>query len=661
MNDQDNGYITRLNTGNEFISLPDVLSANAGVQAIGFVYEAFRACIELHGSEECPLLSPILQADGIDLFESGNIHSQYVSYWIPRFTISNPVVSAELVVFAPLDRRGFVYTTTVHNTSASSVKIKAGWQGCWKFTYHAANLSKLMAGAKYACVSNHKLDMRVPVLEYRGHVPLFALALMPEEPMSASIGDQISCSEIIDPQTDFKADPGEPLHYQLTNEFTLAPGEQRSLAVYVGLGLEEVSAIATAEEMKLQGWKQMLKSLKSWLDACTIDCDDDRLKWLVNINSFYNYFYSQAITLDTEELTVVSARSAKNESCASYRDRDALLWSIPAILQVNWSQARRMLLHGFTTQLPNVGVRSRYINGVVLEPGMQLDQLCAPIHALRYYVQVTGDMSVLFDRRVQHGINTIQQNLAALRHPKVQLFETLLLPSGKLAKLPYVCYSNVMVWKALKDLEWLYGRIRDFDRSLEAGELAERIRTAIFHNFVVNGPFGKMFAQSIDLEGNYELGDDPAGSLQLLAYLEFCPPDDPVYRATVEWIHSEHNSNKNGARYRFPSSCNGEGPSLISIINELLTENTKEAAVDFLKTARLDDGIACETVDEASGAALRGKAHASLAGYLAFALSTALQMKLPETAQVPLSQRPSEVLYQPPPPEAGWTPKKARL
>ncbi|MGQ9455290.1 MAG: glycoside hydrolase family 125 protein [Armatimonadota bacterium] len=660
MNNRDNVRINRLNTGNEFVSLPDVLSSNAGVQTVGFVYEAFRACIELHGSEECPLLYPILQVDGADLFENGNIQSSYLSYWIPEFTISNSLVSVELVVFAPLDRRGFAYATTVHNTSASPVKIKLGWHGCWKFTYHAANLSKLMAGAKHACVSNYQLGMKVPVLEYRGHVPLFALAIMPEEPMSVSIGDQTSCSEITELPADFKTNPGEPLYYKLMDEFTLAPDEQRSLAVYVGLGLEEISAIATAEEMKLQGWKQMLESLKSWLDARTIECEDDRLKWLVNVNSFYNYFYSQAITLDTEELTVVSARSAKNESCASYRDRDALLWSIPAVLQVNWSQARRMLLHGFTTQLPNVGVRSRYINGVVLEPGMQLDQLCAPIHALRYYVQVTGDMSVLFDQRVQHGINTIQQTLAALRHPKVQLFETLLLPSGKLSKLPYVCYSNVMVWKALKDLEWLYGIIRDFDRSLEAGELADRIQVAVLQNFVVNGPFGKMFAQCIDLEGNYELGDDPAGSLQLLVYYEFCPPNDPVYRATVEWIHSEHNPNTNGTKSQFPSSCNGKGPSLASIINELLTENSK-AAVDFLKTARLDDGIACETIDEASGSALRGKAHASLAGYLAFALSTALQMKLPETAQVSQSQRPSEVLYQPPPPEAGWTPKKARL
>ena len=40
---------------------------------------------------------------------------------------------------------------------------------------------------------------------------------------------------------------------------------------------------------------------------------------------------------------------------------------------------------------------------------------------------------------------------------------------------------------------------------------------------------GDRFALSVDLEGNYELGDDPTGSLELLTYYEFCSPDEAVY------------------------------------------------------------------------------------------------------------------------------------
>ncbi|MGB9620607.1 MAG: hypothetical protein ACPL7K_09365, partial [Armatimonadota bacterium] len=369
---------------------------------------------------------------------------------------------------------------------------------------------------KHACISSYLPG--VPVVEYRGHTPLFAIALVPEEVVRASVNEGEGNAGVDRSGNSLIAQPGVPLYFALVDEYTLAPGERKDLPVYVGMGLEEVSAIASAQELRVQGWNRMLASLKSWLDARTIDCPDEYFKHLTNVNSFYNYFYSQAVALDTEELTVLSARSAKNESCASYRDTDALLWSMPAVLQVNWSQARKMLVHAFTTQIANVGVHSRYISGTVLEPGVQLDQLCAPIRALDCYVRVTGDMSILFDRRVQQGINTIQQTLAAQRHPEVELFETLLLPSGEPSRFPYVCYSNVMVWRALRDAARLYDRIRDLDRAMEAGELAERVHAAIMGNFVVEGPFGKMFARSIDLDGQFELGDDPAGSLEMLAY-----------------------------------------------------------------------------------------------------------------------------------------------
>ncbi|MCX8052184.1 MAG: glycoside hydrolase family 125 protein [Armatimonadetes bacterium] len=650
--------IERLSTGNEFISISDISTSTAGISRVGFVYEGFRACIELHGTPKCPLLRPTVSIDGEETFDT-EINSDLVSYWIPKFDVCRSSIRASALVFAPMDRRGFVCALRIENTSDRSVKLKAGWRGCWASTYYAANLPKPMAGVKHGSISSYRPG--VPVVEYRGHTPLFAMAIVPQEVVPAEVSDSEGHVAAEWSAETLSATPGVPLYFALIDEYTLAAGEQRDVPVYVGFGLEEVSAIASAEELRLQGWERTLSSLKAWLDARTIECEDEFFKRLVNVNSFYSYFYSQAVALDTEEMTIVTARSSSNEFCGTYRDRDALLWSFPAVLQVSWSQARKMLIHALTTQLANVGVRSRYINGVVLEPGLQLDQLCAPIHALDKYVQVTGDMSVLFDRRVQHGINIIQQTLAAQRHPEVELFETLLLPSGEPSRFPYVCYSNVMVWRALRDAARLYDRIRDLDRAMEAGQLADRIRAAILANFVVDGPFGKMFARAIDLEGNFELGDDPAGSLQMLAYLEFCTADDPVYRKTVQWIYSEHNPFSNcAATFAQPSACGGPGPSVLSVVNELLI-GRKEAALDFLERAKLDDGIACESVDQTTGRAISGKAHAAIAGYLAYGLRTALNLELPETAEVPQRRRPSEVLYQPPPPEAAQIPKKARL
>ncbi|MCE5197549.1 MAG: glycoside hydrolase family 125 protein [Armatimonadota bacterium] len=632
-----------LNTGNEYVSLPGISTATAGIERVGFVHEGFRGVVEIHGAENCPLLKPTVQVDGDELFEE-QTQAELISYWIPRFRVSSPRITATSLVVAPIERRGYVSVLTIENTSDHDVTVKAGWKGCWKSCFHTANLSKQMLGAKYAYISNWKPG--VPIVEYRGNTPLFAFALLSPDISTAKIVGQ---ENITEGSGDYvKAGVDVPVYYEVTDEYVLQPGETRHMPMYIGLGMEEVSAIASAEELRLQTWDRLLANLKSWLDKHIIECDDPHFKRVMNINSFYNYFYSQAIALDTEELVISTSRSSSNDWCAAYWDRDAMRWSLPAVLQINWAQARKMLIYAFTKQLPNVGMHSRFINGKVLQPGFQLDQLCAPIRALDLYVDLTGDMSVLFDRRVQGGVNTIQQILAAQRHPEVALFETLLLPSGAPSRLPYECFSNMLVWRVLLDVARIYDRIRDIDRSDDAKRLAISVKNAITEHFIVEGPFGRMFARSVDLQGEYEMGDDPAGSLQLMTYFGFCTPNDPVYKNTVQWIHSEHNPH---------SGC--EGSSLLSVVNDLLT-GRKEQALDFLRRAGLDDGIACESVDCETGQAISGLAFASCAGYLAFGLRYALNALCPPTALVDEKRRPSETLYQPPP-EMSHDTRKARM
>ncbi|MHB9038646.1 MAG: glycoside hydrolase family 125 protein [Armatimonadota bacterium] len=650
--------IKRLSTGNEYVSIPDIATENAGVQCIGFVHRGFRASIELHGSSEFPLLKPVVEVDGEELFD-GNVQHDLTSFWIPSFEVTSPRLKAAAVVFAPLERRGFACVLTLQNTSDSELKIRAGFKGCWESSYHTANLSKQMSGTKFASISSWRPG--VPIIEFRGHTPLFAMALVSQDAIPATITDpdqHVQTTEWTGESISTKA--GSPICYELIDEYVLKPGQKLDVPVYVGIGLEEVSAIASAEELRLQGWNRMLASLRKWLDKHTVQCEDAYFKRMMNVNSFYNYFLSQATALDTEELILTTSRSSRNDWCASYCDRDAMRWSLPAVLQINWAQARKMLTYAFTTQLSNVGIRSRFIDGIVLEPGLQLDQLCAPIRALDMYVEVTGDMSVLFDRRVQTGVNTIQQILAAQRHPEVVLFETLLLPSGEASIYPYVCFSNVLVWRSLLDIGRIYDRIRDIDRAEEANRLAAQIKTAILDHFIVDGPLGRMYAREIDLNGNHQLGDDPIGSLQLMSYFGFCSQNDQIYKNTVNWIHSEHNTlSGKGNPFEAPLDHDGVGPSVVSVIIDLLTGRT-EQALDFLKRAELDDGIACATVDHETGRAIGGMAFASCAGYLAFGLRAALNAVSPQTGLVEQKKRPSEALYHPPP-ETRQDTRKARM
>ena len=637
----------RFSTGNEHISIPDVSTTTGGIESAGFMHKGFRACVEMHGSDDIPLLRPVVEVDGKEL-ETSHMHGELLSYWIPRFTIPNAELTATATVFAPLDRRGFVCALELENLSSSALHLRAGWRGCWQSSYVASSLSRPMSGTKYANISSRRAA--TPVIEFRGNTPLFAMALLAGQTMSARIWSNEGSAEISERTADgISAQADSPVCYELMGDFVLDPSEKRTLAVYVGIGLEEVSAVASAGEMQLQGWEQMLASLVAWLDKHVIEADDEALKRLMNVNSFYNYFYAQAITLDSEALALTCARSLTSDLCATYRDRDAMRWSLPAVLQINWAQARKMLIYAFTTQLPNVGTRSRFIDGISMEPGLGLDQLCSPLRALQMYLEITGDMSILFDRRMQTAVNTIKDILMVQRNAQTMLFETLLTPSGEVSKYPYVCFSNVLAWRILLDLGSLYDRIRDMDRVDEAVAISNKTRAAIQKHFVVKGPLGDMFARSVDLNGNFELGDDIHGSLKLLSYLGFCSPDDGLYTNTVAWINSEHNPNR-------------EPPDRVSIpgaINDLLSGHRPEA-LDFLRRAELDDGIACEWVDPTKGSAIAGKANAACAGYLAFGLRLALGAVLPDAAAVQKQRRPTGTLYQPPP-EMDQESKKARV
>lgn len=638
----------RLTTGNEYISISDIAAETGAVMSVGFMHSGFRACVELHGSDDYPLLKPVVEVNGEEI-PTRSLQRETISYWIPRFHIPTPELTITSTIFAPLDRRGFVYMLSLENTTDADLKVHAGWKGCWKSSCHAARLIRQMAGAKYGSISSWQEG--IPVMEFRGHTPLFSMAVVPGEQMPAKVWNaEEPCNEQNSEHGFTQSE--SPIYYELLDDYTLARGEKKTLAVYIGFGQEEVSALASAQDLQLHGWERLLAGLISWLDKHTIDTDDRYLKNMMNMNSFYNYFYSQAVTLDKEELVIMAARSSESSSCAAYRDRDAMRWSLPAIIQINWAQARKMLIYAFTKQLPNVGLHSRFIDGTALEPGLQLDQLCSPIRALHTYVQLTGDMSILFDRRVQTGVNTIKDILVVQRHPDHTLFETLLLPSGKPSKYPYVCYSNVFTWRVLLDLAALYDRIRDIDRTDEAMSLSVKLKASILEHFIVEGAFGQMFARGVDIDGNYELGDDPEGSLLLLTYFGFCSPDDPVYKNTVEWIHSDHNPDS--------VSRNREaGVPVLSILNDLFTSEKKDA-LEFLRRAELDDGIACEYADPNTGRVVSGRAYASCAGYLAYGLRIAINGTLPEAASLRPQSRPSGTLYQLPP-DTDQGSKKARL
>ncbi|MCX6344858.1 MAG: hypothetical protein NT018_07270, partial [Armatimonadetes bacterium] len=318
--------IKQLVTGNEFVSISDIATSGGGIGKVGFLHKGFRACVEMRGSEDLPLLKPTVTVDDVEIF-AGGLESELLSYWIPQFTAKSEKITVRASVFAPLERRGFVCLLILRNNTQSTVKIKAGWEGCWKSSHVTANISRDLNGTKHGSVSSWKEG--VPVIEFRGQTPMFAIALLSQEVTPSEIWDGDGQARIMNWTKEcISAPSGKAIHYRVADAYALQANEEITIPLYVGIGLEEVSAVASAHELRLQGWSRTFQHTREWLDNHAIECDDPYFNWLININSFFNYFYSQGITLDTEEVIMTTSRNSLNEHCGAYMDRDAMRWSL---------------------------------------------------------------------------------------------------------------------------------------------------------------------------------------------------------------------------------------------------------------------------------------------------------------------------------------------
>lgn len=221
---------------------------------------------------------------------------------------------------------------------------------------------------------------------------------------------------------------------------------------------------------------------------------------------------------------------------------------------------------------------------------------------------------------MEEGVAEILGRLAEKRHPAVALYETFLQPTDDERVYPYLTYDNVLVWRGLRAAARFY--------SAHTGQVAEAeaVRAAIRTHCVKTDADGApYFAWSVDLQGHSDVYDEPPGSLQLLPLWGFCDAEDPVYQNTVRQIRAP------GYAYSFAGSPIAEigcphapHPWLLSVANSLLCGRV-EHSVEILRRVQMDNGIACESVDEVTGECTTGEAFATCAGFLCYALRTALE------------------------------------
>jgi hypothetical protein len=150
--------------------------------------------------------------------------------------------------------------------------------------------------------------------------------------------------------------------------------------------------------------------------------------------------------------------------------------------------------------------------------------------------------------------------------------------------------------------------------------VSEKIRAAIWSHLVCDTPKGRQFVWASDLKENKQLGREPAGCLQLLPYWGFCEASEPAWRNTAASLHGAEGSwGFGGAPFAELACPSAPHPWPLAVASSLLSGRRDEAR-EWLKKAPMDSRLACQTVNEKTGACASGPAWASAAGFLAWAL-----------------------------------------
>lgn len=569
-------------TGNDFIAVPDISDTGA-IRSINVLSMKEKGLIELKGD---PFITPSIYIDGKI---AGAVSFIYREYWIPEFRFSCGKADVVLTILTPHGHKGFCMAFSVTSRTDDQIDAEIRFGVNLSHLVHTVNESKEIEVGKKVRKSSWEDDFMIETF----------------------IGTPFLCFAAMGENASSKTGSDNGFTYVFSNQLTA--GGQYTGCMYFGIAFEEVGAVTVCRELLRWGYDRLLMQSVKYIGEHTVRCEDPAYSELLNRNLLFAMHYSLGITFDSEELVCITSRSPHYYVSAAYWDRDSLLWSFPAIARIDISLARRVLDYVVQRQARNTGVHSRYIDGSVLEPGFELDELVSPVIALDTYLGNGGDRSILEEREVMKLIDKILSELEKWKDEKTGLYATFLQPTDDMAHYSFLLYDNALVIKAFRILATLFS-------APSYAHDADVLHEQCMKYFNVEGEY----VWAVDGNGNYDIYDEPPGSLILLPYYGFCTVDDPAYGKTVERINdASYEYSFSGCSFAAVGCAHAPHPWVLSLINEFKVFRSPDA-LDKLLKAPMDERIACESIDENTGEVATGRAFATCAGFLACALMEAL-------------------------------------
>ena len=311
-----------------------------------------------------------------------------------------------------------------------------------------------------------------------------------------------------------------------------------------------------------------------------------------------------------------------------------MLWSFPGLLDIDVPVAREALDYALTVQLRNTGTHSRFIDGIVLEDGYELDEGVAPIIALNGYITKTGDQRFLEAHR--EAFTSLIDRLQEHFDESTGLYSTLQDAQDQYRKQQFSTYDNVLVWKAFIAAAGLFERLHDSASQKEMLRRAGDLHAAILRTCIsaqAPGATGSILVSATDGK-NPIYGDVPPGSLMKLPTLGFISEDDPLFVQTFAWLHSPSYSYSYADHpYGLPGSYRLPFTTSWSVADHLGLKLGQDRALRILRGSAWDAGIISEGLDARTGIVDHdGRAFATAAGYMAHAIceSFCTDVRLPK-------------------------------
>ena len=568
-------------TGNHHVSVPNI-AVDGGILSISHLSRQGNALVEYTGA---PLLRLYLNDEALSAKSA-----EYICDFIPNFHAEAGDVSVKWQIFAPEKIRGFVFRVSLKSARAQPAKIAL----CFTPTQLRQSIFR---SRPLSAQSHFELDewTGAAVASYTSGFGVTALA------MSGEMGFAASAEEGL---------------LEVVQTVELLPNATKTLEFFISLGAEADGASLANMDMRRRA-DTMFEKHTALLEKRHRSIPDSILEQRLNLNLNFCYYFSMGYPLDGNELMLMTSKSSRYYVSGAYWSRDSMLWAFPAILRVDENIALKMLLAAFTTYLKFGAHHALYLNGASLYPGFELDELVAPLIALRRYVNVTGSADVFSMPQIRQGVEFTLDELGRWYDLETGLYRTELNPSDDPVQAPCLIYNNVLVLEALR---FCNGRFGDFETKVS------ELEKALNEHAIMDVEDVRIYAWAVG-NGKTEVYDDPPGSLLIMPYYGWPNREDEVYKNTVEYFFSNANEYFSSSGALVGQGCeHAPSPWAMSICNLLLARAfDREKLLNSLRTMSMDNGLACETVYAETGVLNTGAAFATFAGFYANAIIEAYE------------------------------------